>query len=163
VDEAITGAWRRGWRVVPILVDAVPAELCTGRLGDLVVTTVAPPRAWWIEGEDLVMPATVERPCWRIDAAADATTAAGIYAATDRPRLVATLGEDRAWWIEAPDHVLLLAAPSDVELLLGQPASHLIAAFRERVEAVATDDGDEPPEQLLHVADRCGRLRLRSR
>jgi hypothetical protein len=178
-DHPVTGllgaAWIRGWSAVPILGEQVgedPAELdrlaAAFTLLEPVPTTLVQvdvrrqPR-WRLDGRALVLGEGLRRS-WRLPA-----TRSGLALASIERRgwsVVASDPDDLSFAIvEGAGHHALLGPPPFVAAACGVDSPiQAVARFREQVEQLAELDGtDEPPADLLEVAERFGRLRRRSR
>ena len=174
-DYPVTGllgaAWRRDWSAVPIagerfgedpeevdrLAEAIASEL-PGATHVLQVDRRLPPR-WEVHSRQLLVGDGL-RSSWLLP-----TSPAGFVLATieDRARSVLTTADLDFAVVEGIDHHALLGPSAFIEQAVGAPPLHAIARFREHVEALAGEDGGDPPTHLLDVATSFGRLRRRSR
>ncbi len=178
-DHPVTGllgsAWIRGWSAVPILGEqlgedpaqldrlAVALELLEPSPTTLLQIDLRRQPAWRLDGRDLVLGSGLRRS-WELPAS--------------RSGLAIAAGERRGWCalasgssepsfaiVEGAGHHALLGPPTFVAAACGVDSPiQAVARFREQVEQLAELDGtDEPPADLLDVAERFGRLRRRSR
>ncbi|MCW2956550.1 MAG: hypothetical protein JWO69_1419 [Thermoleophilia bacterium] len=159
-------AWVRGWAAVPVANDLVsdderePLRLAAA-LRDLgvdraVLLLRTAPERWDVRGAT-VAPGDGFRPSY-----AAATDDLGIRALTGVPRGAAIITDLAMSFavLEAVDHHVIAGPRAFVEQVLGRSSNEAFAAFREFVESLALEG--EPPEDLLEVARRYGRLRRRA-
>ncbi len=172
VTGLLGAAWVRDWAAVPIVGEQLgeddPGEIdrlasaitaLTTRPSSLVLASVRRAPRWTIDGRALV-PGNGLRSSWLLHA--------------DR-RSLELVAETRSGWcvlttpdldfavVEGAGHHALLGPRVFVDRACGVPAIEAVARFREHVEQLASHNGDEPPDDLVALAESYGRLRRRSR
>lgn len=171
VTGILGAAWIRGWSAVPIageqLGDGDPDELdrlaaaldsLKPRPRELVQVDLRRQPRWRVSGRDVVIGEGLRRS-WSLPA-----TRAGLdlVAAERGGWCVLATADLQFAVVEGAGHHGLLGPTDFVTVASGAPPLEAVARFREHVESLAYGDED-PPEDLLAVATRFGRLRRRSR
>lgn len=171
VTGLLGAAWMRGWSAVPVpgeqLGEGDPGEAArlTAAIVDLdfqprelLLVDLRLPRPWRVHGRTLELRDGL-RCALRLPA-----TAKGIAAAiAERTRWCTLTTRDLDFAIvEGAGHHAILGPKAFVTAACGGPPIEAVARFREHVEELA-EPGEDPPADLLEVADGFGRLRRRSR
>ncbi|MBC7460274.1 MAG: hypothetical protein H7287_02830 [Thermoleophilia bacterium] len=165
----LAAAWRRGWSAVPrhherLGDDGPELRRFITALRDLgeeefVEVDLAPRARWQLAGGRIVVADGLRRVALR---PLDAT---GIAAAiAERPAHALFTSPDGSFaYLEGDEHHVVAGPHAFVEAVCGAPPGEAPAAFRDYVEARAGADDDDPPQHLVQVAERYGRLRRRGR
>jgi hypothetical protein len=171
VTGLLGAAWKRGWSAVPIAgeqlgegdqgeVERLAEAVSTiePAVGELLLVDLRRAPRWRLDGPDLVLGDGL-RAARRIE-----PTRSGIAeVARERTRWCVLTTDDLAFAVvEGAGHHALLGPTAFVTAACGAPPLEAVARFREHVERLAEPEED-PPADLLEVADRFGRLRRRSR
>lgn len=169
VTGILGAAWMRGWSAVPLPGEQLGEEPLDLELLAVALELLEPvptalvqvdrrraPR-WLLEGQVLRIGDGLRRS-WRLPLGIEGLQ----LAATERRGwTVLTTPDLQFACIEAAGHRALLGPTEFVVAACGMPPLEVVARFREHVESLAVEG--EPPEDLLEVATRFGRLRRRSR
>ena len=160
-------AWVRGWSAVPRAGERLgddpdeAARLLAALLDigthELLHVDLAPRARWHLHGDQLHVADGLRTVA--AHTVADDTLAA---LTVDRPAHGLFTDDAGSFaLLEADDHHVVAGPRPFVEAVCGCTVGEALAAFREHVEERAGDD--EPPPELLLVAQRYGRLRRRGR
>lgn len=170
VTGILGAAWIRGWSAVPVAGDHVgeePEELdrlaaaldvLDPRPRELLQIDLRRQPRWRVTGRELRIGDGLRRS-WSLPA-----DRAGLQlAAAERLGWCVLATTDLAFAIvEGAGHHALLGPTEFVTAACDASPLEAVARFREHVESLA-EPGEDPPEDLLLVAERFGRLRRRSR
>lgn len=172
VTGLLGAAWVRGWSAVPLageqlgedddheldrLADAL-LVLDNGAPRELVQVDLRRQPRLHLDGRTLTLGDGLRRS-WTLPASRDGLA----LAACERPGWCVLATDDLAFAIvEGAGHHALLGPTPFVTAACGMSPLEAVARFREHVESMAGEDED-PPADLLEVAERFGRLRRRSR